>query len=108
MERFFKFVLVACGLALGFAAYSYLGARMTVGQILGTESPLSERTIQFNYHGVPELRGHPRAWVFTYRRTQLPGTPVAQFFISYNAEIIATRPPDLIQQIQRWQKARMP
>jgi hypothetical protein len=108
MERFFKFVLVVCGLAVGFAAYSYLGARMTVGQILGTESPLSQRSIHFEYHGVPSLPGHPRAWVFTYRHTQLPGTPVAQFFVSYNAQIIATRPPDLRQRIDRWQKARMP
>ena len=108
MERFFKFVLGVCGLAVAFAAYSYLGARMTVGQILGTESPHSERTIKFEYHGVPSLPGHPRAWVITYRRTQLPDTPFAQFFVSYNAEIIATRPPDLLRRIDKWQKARMP
>jgi hypothetical protein len=108
MERFFKFLLVVAGLCLGFAAYSYLGARMTVGQLLGTESPLSERTIQFQYHGVQQLPGHPRAWVFTYRRTELPGVGVAQFFVSFNAQIIATRPPDLRQRIDKWQKARMP
>lgn len=108
MGRFFKFVFVVCGLAVGFAAYSYLGARMTVGQILGTESPLSQRSIHFEYHGVQSLPGHPRAWVFTYRQTQLPGTPFAQFFVSFNAEILATRPPDLIRQIDKWQKARMP
>ena len=108
MQRFFKFVLVVCGLAVAFAAYSYLGARMTVGQILGTESPLAARSIHFEYHGVQSRPGRPRAWVFTYRRSQLPGTPVAQFFVSFNAELIATRPPDLLQQIDKWQKARMP
>ena len=106
--RLIKFVYVVGGLALFFAAYSYLGARMTVGEILGSDSPLSQRTIQFNYHGVPNLPGHPRAWIFTYRHTELPGTPVAQFFVSLNAGIIATRPPDLIAQIDKWQKARMP
>jgi hypothetical protein len=108
MGRFFRFLMIVAGLAVGFAAYSYLGARMTVGQILGTESPLSDRTIQFDYHGVPELRGHPRAWVFTYRSTELPGISRAQFYVSYNAQIIATRPADLVQQIEKWQKARMP
>ena len=108
MGRFFKLLYVVGGVALFLAAYSYLGARMTVGQILGTESPLSERTIHLDYHGVPNLPGHPRAWVFTYRHTQLPGIPVAQFFVSLNAEILGTRPPDLIAQIDKWQKARMP
>ncbi len=108
MGRFIKFLTVVGGLVLGFAAYSYLGARMTVGQILGTESPLSVREIHFDYHGVPNLPGHPRAWVFTYRHSQLRGIPVAQFFVSMNAQLIATRPPDLIQQIDKWQKARMP
>ncbi len=108
MGRVIKFLLIVILLALGFAAYSYLGARFTVGRMLGPEAPLSGRTIQFAYQGVPDLPGHPRVWVFTYTRSKLPGVTRAQIYVSFNGRIVTTRPRDLDQLLFAWEKTRLP
>lgn len=108
MKRLFQALLILALLAAGFAAYSYLGARVTAGRLLGTNPPLSGRTIHFNFQGVPDLPGTPRAWVFTYSRSRLPGVTRAQIFISYTGGIIATRPRDLPARLQAWVKTRLP
>ncbi|OGU29633.1 MAG: hypothetical protein A3K13_01190 [Gemmatimonadetes bacterium RIFCSPLOWO2_12_FULL_68_9] len=108
MRRLFKFVLIAALLAAGFAAYSYLGARFTAGRLLGVSPPLTGRTVEFNFEGVPDLPGTPRAWVFTYSRSKLPGVARAQIFISYNGRVIATRPRDLQARLLAWEKMRLP
>ncbi|MBI2535763.1 MAG: hypothetical protein HYW06_02065, partial [Gemmatimonadetes bacterium] len=60
MRRLFKFLLIAALLALGFAAYSYLGARFTAGRLLGPDPALTGRTVAFsaplqrNFVGVPK------------------------------------------------------
>lgn len=108
MRRLFKFLLIAAFLAGGFAAYSYLGARFTAGRLLGADPPLTGRTVQFNYQGVPDLPGTPRAWVFSYSRSKLPGVTRAQIFISFNGRVIATRPRDLQARLSDWEKTRLP
>jgi len=108
MKRPFKALLILVLLAAGFAVYSYLGARFTAGQLLGTNPPLSGRTIQFSFQGVPGLPGTPRAWVFSYSRSRLPGVTRAQIFISYNGRVIATRPKDLQARLLAWEKTRLP
>ncbi len=108
MRRLFKFLLITALLAAGFAAYSYLGARFTAGRLLGTDPPLSARTVQFNYQGVPDLPGRPRVWVFTYGRSKLPGVTRAQIFISFNGRVVATRPRDLQAHLSAWEKTRLP
>lgn len=108
MRRIIKSLLILVVLCLAFAAYSYLGARFTAGRLVGPDAPLSERTIQFAYQGVPDLPGNPRAWVFTYRRSRLPGVTRAQIFISFNGRVITTRPRDLDQRLLAWEKTRLP
>lgn len=108
MRRFFKFLFIVALLTAGFAAYSYLGARFTAGRLLGANPPLSGRSIAFNYQGVRGLPGTPRAWVFTYSRSKLPGVPSAQIIISYNGRVIATRPADLETRLFAWEKTRLP
>lgn len=108
MARFFKSVFIVVVLSVAFAAYSYLGARFTTGRLLGNEPPLTGRTMHFDYKGVPELPGHPRAWVFTYTKSKLPGVTRAQIYVSFNGRIIATRPRDLEQKIFAWEKTRLP
>lgn len=108
MGRFFKFLFTIVVLCLVFAAYSYLGARFTAGRMLGTESPLSGRTIQFAYKGTPDLPGRPRVWVFTYTKSKLPGLTRAQIYITFNGNVVATRPRDLDLRLAAWEKTRLP
>lgn len=108
MRRFIKLLLIValgCG---AFAAYSYLGARFAAGELLGSDPPLSGRTVQFNFQGVPNLPGKPKAWVFTYSSSRLPGVTGGQIFISYNGRVIATRPTDLAARVDAWEKAKLP
>lgn len=108
MRRFVKLLLIAALLVVAFAAYSYLGARFAAGRLLGADPPLTGRTVQFNFSGVPDLPGTPRAWVFSYSRSRLPGVTRAQIFISSNGRVIATRPRDLEARVDAWEKARLP
>jgi hypothetical protein len=108
MPRFLKFLFILVLLAGGFAAYSYLGARFTAGRLLGASPPLTGRTITFNFDGVRGVPGTPRAWVFSYNRSKLPGVPSAQIIISYNGRILATRPQDLPARLFAWEKTRLP
>jgi len=108
MRRFVKFLLIAALLAAGFAAYSYLGARFSAGRLLGANPPLSGRSITFNFDGVRGIPGTPKAWVFSYHSSKLPGVPSAQIIISYNGRVIATRPADLQARLFAWEKARLP
>ncbi len=108
MRRIIKFLLIVIVLAVAFACYSYLGARFTVGRMLGPDAPLSGRTIQFAYKGTPLLPGNPRVWVFTYTRSKLPGVTRAQIFVSFNGQVITTRPRDLEQRLFAWEKTRLP
>ena len=108
MARFFKFVFTLALACLGFAAYSYMGARFTAGRMLGADPPLTGRTIVFAYNGAPQLPGKQRVWVFTYNRSKLPGVYRAQIFISFNGRVVATRPVDLNDRLAAWEKTRLP
>lgn|SRR5574341_436066 len=108
MARFFKFLLVLALICVGFAAYSYLGARFTAGRMLGNEPPLTGRTIVFAYKGAPQLPGKQRVWIFTYNRSKLSGVDRAQIFISFNGRVVATRPADLDDRLAAWEKSRLP
>jgi hypothetical protein len=108
MARFFKFLLILVLACLGFAVYSYLGARVTAGQLLGNDPPLTGRTIEFAYQGAHQLPGKQRVWVFSYSRSRLPGVTRAQIFISFNGNIVATRPADLRDRVAAWEKTQVP
>lgn len=108
MARFFKFLLTAALLCLGFAAYSYLGARFSAGRMLGGDPPLTGRSVVFAYQGAPQLPGKQRVWIFTYTRSKLPGVDRAQIFISFNGRVVATRPADLEARLAAWEKTRLP
>jgi len=108
MRRFIKWLFVAALMCGAVAAYSYLGARLRAGKLLGPNPPLTGRTIKFYFNGVPELRGRPRAWVITYTRSTLPGVRGAQIYISLTGTLLATRPGDLDVRLDAWEKTRLP
>ncbi|HWP38010.1 MAG TPA: hypothetical protein VNL18_10705 [Gemmatimonadales bacterium] len=108
MARLFKWLLLAALLCAAFVIYSYLGARITAGKVLGPNPPVSDRTIEFAFDGVPDLQGRPRAWVITYRASRLPGVRRVQIYVSPMGELIATRPADLSTRLDAWEKSRLP
>ncbi|HEX9579748.1 MAG TPA: hypothetical protein VF970_01450 [Gemmatimonadales bacterium] len=108
MRRFFKWLFIAALACGAFVVYSYAGARLTAGRVVGPNPPFSGRTIKFYFDGVPDLRGRPRAWVITYNRSRLPGVLTAQIYISPTGTLLATRPADLDTRLDAWEKTRLP
>lgn len=106
--RLIKWLIVLAMVGAGLAAASYAGARFTAGRMLGPQPPLSGRTVQFEYKGVEELPGKPRAWVFTYTRSQLPGVRSARIYVTPTGKLITTRPRDLDRRLDAWAKAQEP
>ena len=108
MKRLAKFLFLVVLLCGGFATYSYAGARFAAGRLLGADPPLTGRTVQFKFQGVPELPGTPRAWIFSYHQSRLPSVPRAWIYVSPTGRVIATRPQDLQARVDAWEKARLP
>jgi hypothetical protein len=108
MYKLFKWLLVlafAFGLAAG---ASYAAARVTVGKFVGPRPPLSGRTMEFSFGGVERLPGNPRAWVITYRNSQLPGVRQALFYVSPTGKLLTALPADLDVRLEAWAKSQEP
>ena len=108
MKRLIKLVFVLALVSAVLAGMSYAGAGIKAGTFLGSNTPVGDRQIKFDYEGVRGLPGRPKAWVVTYRSSQLPGTPIVQIFVSPTGRIIATRPADLDRRVEAWEKSRLP
>lgn len=108
MKRFMKWLAILAFVALALAAMSYAGARVTAGQIVGGNAPLSDRTIELAHKGVPWIRGSPRAWVFTYRQSRVPDVPWAVIVVSLRGDLLAMQPADLDLRIDAWERSRLP
>ena len=81
--------LLVLGVSWGFA-YS------TVADVLGNPPPVmgAQHTILL-WRGARELRGHPRAWRFSYGPTRIPGAPVVRIYVSLTGRVLLTEPADL-------------
>ena len=104
MYRFLK-VLVVLGLIVGLVCgASYAGSRAAVGKVVGSTNPtfLGQRDIRLSLRGVEELDGNPRAWVYTYGPTKLPGVREATIYVSLEGKLIRTSPRNLAERIQRY------
>ena len=108
MRRLIKliFVLALVGAALG--GVSYVGAGITAASFVGSDAPVGNRHITFDYKGLRGLPGRPKVWVVTYRSSQLPGAPRVQVFVSPMGRVIATRPADLDRRVEAWERRNMP
>ncbi len=100
------FVLALVGAALG--GMSYAGAGIKAASFVGTNAPVSNREIKFDYEGVRGLPGRPKAWVVTYRSSELPGARTVQIVVSPTGRVIGTRPPNLDRLVEDWEKRRLP
>jgi hypothetical protein len=99
-------LLLAVGALLGLT--SYVGARATAGKLVGSDPPLTKRSITFAYQGVPDLPGRPRAWVIHYDRTRLPGIRRATIYVSPTGALITTKPKDLATRIEAYRRSLEP
>ncbi len=108
MRKILKWLFLAAFVAGLGAAGSYAGARLNAGKLLGSKPPLTGRTVQFAFEGVPDLPGTPRAWIFTYPVSRLPGVRSATIYVSITGGIIATKPANLDQLIDVWERSQEP
>lgn len=111
MKGIFKLIkwLVVLAVAVGAAVgASYVGARATAGKLLGSHAPFTGRQVELAWQGTERLRGNPRAWIFTYRRSNVPGVASATIYVSLTGELLATAPQDLHARIEAWERARLP
>ena len=108
MQRLIQWVMRLAVLGGVLAGVSYVGARATAGQFIGLDSPLGSRTIRFAFEGVSNLKTRPRAWVFTYGSTSLPGVKRAQIVVSASGNILATRPADLERRLEQLARSQIP
>src|SRR5262245_20476153 len=107
MGKFIKYMALlgfSCALAYGF---SYLGARTTVGKILGIPAPeVGTRSMKFMWEGVPSLPGKPRVWQFSFSRVAAIGNQRATIWVSPTGKLVAMTPKDLATRLEAAAKAK--
>lgn len=108
MSRIFKLLLVFGVIGVTLAGISWIGARATLGSFLGLNPPVSNRTMEFAFDGVPGIRGNPRAWVITYASSTLPGVKTVEIVVSPTGRLLGTSPADLDLRLAQWEKSKMP
>ncbi len=108
MKRIIRWLILIAFFGIVAGTGSYAGARFTAGKLLGPRPPVEGRTSTFAYRGVDNLRGNPRAWVFTYSRVRLPGVSRAQIVVSPTGKLLASLPPDLEERIAAYRRSLEP
>lgn len=108
MRRFLKIVVLLAIVGGALGLLSYVGARAAAGKILGPNQPVGDRSAEFAWGGVASLPDRPRAWVFTYHSSQLPGVASAQIVVSPTGEVLAMQPADLDLRVEAWERTRLP
>ena len=108
VNRIFKLLLVFGVIGATLVGISWIGARATAGNFLGLNPPLSDRTMEFAFDGVPGIRGNPRAWVIAYASSTLPGVKTVEIVVSPTGRLLGTSPADLDLRLARWEKSKIP
>lgn len=105
MFKLVKWLLTFAFVTTLAAGASYAAAFFEVGKLVGSNPPLSERTAAFSLLGVPETKGEPLTWIFTYQSTRLRGVRRAKIIVSATGKVLATTPPDLTRRLEAWEKS---
>jgi hypothetical protein len=88
--------------ALLFGA-SWAAAYTSVGQLLGAPPPqMGTQSTTFLWHGMPKTRGHPRAWLFAFGPTLIPGATNVRIYVAPTGQILLTEPYDLDSRIRKF------
>ena len=108
MKRLIKWIFVLAMIGAALVGVSYAGAGISAASFVGSDAPVSNREITFDFDGVRDLPGRPNAWGVTYRASQLPGTRTVQLIVSPMGRVLATRPTDLDLRVVAWEKRSLP
>jgi hypothetical protein len=101
MFRLLKILLALALIAGLLYGASYAGSRLAAGKVVGPSPTfMGERKIELNLKGVEGLEGNPRAWVYTYGPTQLPGVRTATIYVTLEGRLIRTRPRNLAERVE--------
>ena len=96
---FWLLVMLALG-GMVVAGASWTAAYVAVGNLLGAPPPqMGTQTTTFLWQGMPHLRGHPRAWRFTFGPTLIPDAPRVQIYVTPIGHVIRTEPADLATRV---------
>lgn len=103
-----RLIVLILGIAILLGASSYAGAQFKARQLLGPRSPVGAPASTFAYRGVQDLRGKPRAWVFTYSQIRLPGVRHVRIVVSPTGRVLAVTPPDLRERLEAFRQSLEP
>jgi hypothetical protein len=106
MGKLFKFVTLVALVGALAGGGSYAAAYFAQGELTGVDDPIGVRTVELAWKGVDSLPGKPRAWIFSYEGGQVPGIRRATIWVSITGDVIATKPRDLDERIERWRESR--
>jgi hypothetical protein len=101
MARLIWMVLMAALVAALLYGASWVAAYAKVADLLGSPPPeMGTQKTTFLWHGVPQLRGHPRGWRFAYGPTHIPGAPSVTIYIGLAGKVLLTEPGDLESRVK--------
>ncbi len=96
MARLFWWVLILAFVGALLYGASWAVAFNSVGELLGAPPPqMGNRSTTFLWHGMSQLRGHPRAWRFAFGPTLIPGASSVRIYVAPTGKILMTEPYDL-------------
>jgi YD repeat-containing protein len=106
MGKLINFLALVALVAALAGGGSYAAAYFAQGKLTGVDDPIGAREFALAWKGVDSLPGKPKAWVFTYTGGRVPGVRSATIWVDPMGEIIATRPRDLRDRIERWRDSQ--
>ncbi len=87
-------LLVVIGLLVLGASWGF--AYSAVGGVLGNPPPeMGTQHTTLLWRGAGAIRGHPRAWRFTYSPTRIPGASLVRIYVSLTGHVLLIEPADL-------------
>ena len=96
MAALIKLLLLLALIGLFVLGASWGFAYSAVGDVLGNPPPeMGTQHTSLLWRGSGAIRGHPRAWRFTYGPTHIPGAPLVRIYVSLTGRVLLTEPADL-------------
>ncbi|MFI5234174.1 MAG: hypothetical protein ACHQXA_00555 [Gemmatimonadales bacterium] len=106
LMKFFLLVLLIGGLL---AAGSYGAGYLAQGKLVGAQPlDLGAQQTRFATDGIPDLPGAPKAWVFSYGPTKIPGMPQVEIYVSPTGSVLGTKPKNFVTKLQAYRAAQTP
>lgn len=106
LMKLFLTLLLLSGLA---AAGSYGVAYLAQGKLVGAQPlDLGAQETRFATEGIATLPGAPKAWVFSYGPTKIPGMKQVEIYVSPLGAILGTNPKNFATRLQAYRAAQTP